>query len=175
MTFARVPETEIIMEKADSVSAFFDAGRRGGPLAPIYQFSCRALSQLLPKNGVVLDIGCGPAQFLTRLLQYRPDLQGIGADLSQRMLATAGNLAEECGVAARIEFVQADFANVDQAVSGGVDGIVCISALHHCPDFDSLVTTLSAIKRLSDRRSGAIWLFDLVRPEIGDLCELIQT
>lgn len=173
MTFARVPETEIIMEEADSVSAFFDAGRHGGPLAPIYQFSCRALSQLLPRNGIVLDIGCGPAQFLTRLLQYRPDLKGIGADLSKRMLATAGNLAEECGVASRIEFVHADFANIDQATHGGVDGVICMSALHHCPDFDSLLATLSTIKRLSDRQSCAIWLFDLVRPEEADLCELI--
>ncbi len=173
MTFARVPETEVIMEEADSVSAFFDAGRHGGPLAPIYQFGCRALSQLLPQNSVVLDIGCGPAQFLTRLLQYRPDLKGIGADLSQRMLDTAGDLAEDCGVASRIKFVKTDFANVDQTVSDRVDGIVCMSALHHCPDFDSLLATLSAIKRLSDRQSCAIWLFDLVRPEIGNLCELI--
>ncbi len=173
MTFARVPETEVIMEKTDSVSAFFDAGRRGGPLSPIYEFSCRTFSQLLPANGVVLDIGCGPARFLTRFLQYRPDLKGIGTDLSQRMLATAATLAEACGVASRINFVLRDFTSVDKSVSGRIDGIVCMSALHHCPDFDSLVAALSMIKRLSDRHSCAIWLFDLVRPESIELCELI--
>ncbi|TWU04994.1 class I SAM-dependent methyltransferase [Stieleria varia] len=173
MSFEREPESEMIMQDADSVSGFTDAGDLRGPLSPIYHFGCHVLSRMIPENGLVVDIGCGPAQFLTRLLQYRPDLTAIGTDLSDRMLANARKLASDRDVVSRIQFVQADFSQVDVAIRRDVDAVICMSALHHCPDFDCLVSALSAIGRLSQRKSGAIWLFDLVRPDSRELCELI--
>ncbi|MDJ0846489.1 class I SAM-dependent methyltransferase [Crocosphaera sp.] len=50
----------------------------------------RLLSYLsLPHPAYVLDLGCGTGRLLNRLAANFPDLQGIGVDLSPRMLKEA--------------------------------------------------------------------------------------
>lgn len=173
MTFERIPESELVMEQREAVVAFDDAGVASGPLAAIYEFSSLALSRMLPHMAVVVDLGCGPGRFLGNLLSRRPDVQGIGVDLSDEMLDAARRAHAERSIGERVRYVQADFASFDECVPGHVDAIVCMSALHHCADFEALVATLAATKRVHERTDCAIWFFDLVRPEHEDLCELI--
>ncbi|MCA9050515.1 MAG: class I SAM-dependent methyltransferase [Planctomycetaceae bacterium] len=173
MTIERVPESESVMEHPESVPAFEAAGLVGGPLFPIYHFNAVALSRLLPEGGCVLDIGCGPATFLTYLLRGRPDLRAIGIDLSDRMLESAKAAVCRAGFADRVTLRKADFETVDRSVTEPIDAIACISALHHCPNFRSLVDVLSSAERLRARNNSAVWLFDLVRPESEKLIELI--
>lgn len=173
----RRPEPEIVMESHDSVTAFDSAGAEGGPLVPIYHFNATAVSRLIPRNGRVLDLACGPGNFLAHLLEGRPDLRAVGLDLSGEMLAVARQNFERRGLSERVELVQGDWSRADDAVQAlsdaAVDAVTCLSALHHCPTRADLTAVLSAIARLRQTSGSAVWLFDLVRPESEDLLELI--
>lgn len=161
------------MESADSVRAFDEAGALGGPLVPIHLFNAAGISRLVPRGGVVLDLACGSGRFLGALLSGRPDLRAIGVDLSSAMLALAERNLAERGLLDRVELIQGGWAEADQAVTGKVDAVSCLSALHHCPTRADLVAALSAVARIRQVYGAAVWLFDLVRPEQEDLLELI--
>ena len=173
MAIPRVPEQELVMESADSVKAFDEAGEPGGPLFPIYHFNATALSQLVPVGANVLDLFCGSAQFLQYLLRGRDDLCGIGLDLSQGMLELAQKNVASAGLADRIQFVHADAVTADRAIKEPVAAVTCLSALHHCPTIEDLLTVLRSVRQLQEQHGCAVWLFDLVRPEKDDLPELI--
>ncbi len=161
------------MESADSVRAFHGAGAPGGPLAPIYHFNATRFSALLPVGGTVVDLFCGSAQTLRRLLVGRPDLRGIGIDLSERMLETATANLADAGVHDRVQLRRGDAAQVETLITEHVDGIVSLSALHHCPTEQDLRSVLASIARVRDRDGSGVWLFDLVRPADESIIGLI--
>lgn len=173
MTLERLAEDELVMESTDSVTAFHGAGFARGPLFPIYHFNATGLSQLLSERATVLDVFCGSAQFLKYLLSGRPDLCGIGVDLSQGMLELAAANIDQSGLTDRIQLVRGDALSADSSITERVDAVTCLSALHHCRSIDDLASVLRTIKRLRTRDGCAVWLFDLVRPEEESLVEMI--
>lgn len=173
MNMERIPEQELVMESRDSVDAFNGAGAPGGPLFPIYHFNATSLSTVLPENATVLDIFCGSGQFMKYLLGGRPDINGIGLDLSHNMLRLAQQNFADAGLADRVKLLHGDAATADTMVPARVDAVTCLSALHHCPRIDDLVAVFSTIGRLRERDGCAVWLFDLVRPEDATMVEMI--
>lgn len=161
------------METPASVEAFHWAGEPGGPLFATYQVLATAVSREVPEGATVVDVFCGSGRFLRRLLAGRPDIRGIGVDLSARMLEVTGRGLAEDGVAGQVELVRADARDLDAVVSGPVAAVVSMSALHHCPTRDDLVAVLAAVGRVRARDGAAVWLFDLVRPESDALLERI--
>ena len=159
MSFERRPELDTLMDDAEQVQAFHEAGEPGGPLFSVYHFNALALSSLCAPASMVLDVGVGPAKFLSHLLTGRPDLTGIGLDPSPRMLALASKVAENSAVGERLSLREGDFASVDRVVGEKVGALVCLSALHHCRDFGELVSAVAAFKRLREAHGCAIWLF----------------
>ncbi len=59
-------------------------------------------------NGTVVDIGCGWAEFLLRVLSANDKLRGLGIDLKPAGFPHAMRLASERGVADRLELIAGD-------------------------------------------------------------------
>ena len=76
-------------------------------------------------NGTVIDVGCGWAEFLIRILQAAPNATGIGIDLKDSSIAHAQALARQRGVDDRITLITGDAKDHLPAAS---DAAVCIGA-----------------------------------------------
>ena len=75
----------------------------------------------------LLDVGCGSAQWLVRLLERVPDARGVGVDLSGEALAAAQTLANDRGVADRIDLRRQDAATIGD---GRFDAVLCVGSTH---------------------------------------------
>jgi SAM-dependent methyltransferase len=111
--------------------------------APLSDESVRLLLQRLdpPDGGRVLDLGCGSGAWLLTLLAARPDLSGVGVDLSAPALAVARRQADEWGLAGRVELVEGDATTYDDG--GPSDVVLCIGASHV---FGGPAGTLAALR-----------------------------
>ncbi len=74
--------------------------------------------------GGVLDIGCGWAELLLRVLQSAPDAIGEGVDLDAEAIGHGQTLADERGLADRVDLRVSDARDLQ----GGWDRVVCIGA-----------------------------------------------
>jgi cyclopropane fatty-acyl-phospholipid synthase-like methyltransferase len=75
----------------------------------------------------VLDVGCGSAQWLVRLLERVPDARGVGVDLSQEALAAAEVLAKDHAVGERVELRRQDATTIGD---GRYDAMLCVGSTH---------------------------------------------
>lgn len=76
-------------------------------------------------RGTVVDVGCGWAEILIRVLQASPDARGIGLDHNSGFIEHAIKLATQRGVADRIAFLTVD---VKQHLPAQSQGAICIGA-----------------------------------------------
>jgi SAM-dependent methyltransferase len=76
-------------------------------------------------RGTVVDIGCGWAGLLTRLLVASPELRGLGLDLKADGFAHARSVAQKQGVADRLELVAGD---AKLHLPASAQGAICIGA-----------------------------------------------
>jgi SAM-dependent methyltransferase len=72
----------------------------------------------------VLDLGCGWAELLLRVLEAAPSATGLGIDLDQESLDHARRVAAERGLGGRAAFEAYDA----RQVSGPFDAVTCIGA-----------------------------------------------
>jgi cyclopropane fatty-acyl-phospholipid synthase-like methyltransferase len=75
----------------------------------------------------VLDVGCGSAQWLVRLLEQLPDARGVGVDLSSDAVAAAHDFAVARGVADRVDVRRQDAAGLGDE---RYDAVLCIGSTH---------------------------------------------
>jgi len=76
-------------------------------------------------NGTVVDVGCGWASLLLRLMEMKPTLRGLGIDLSAEAIGHAKNCVAASSVAAQIDLLCAD---VKENLPAEVQGAICIGA-----------------------------------------------
>lgn len=76
-------------------------------------------------RGLVVDVGCGWAGLLTRLLQAQPAVTGLGLDLNDAGFAHALQVAARQGVADRLRLVAGD---AKLHLPQRVEGAICIGA-----------------------------------------------
>ncbi|MGY1639623.1 SAM-dependent methyltransferase [Geodermatophilus sp. SYSU D00703] len=110
--------------------------------APLSDESVRLLLERLdpPDGARVLDLGCGSGAWLLPLLAARPDLTGVGVDLSAPALAEARRRVDQRGLADRVELVEGDAAAYD---GGPFDVVLCVGASHV---FGGPAGTLTAVR-----------------------------
>lgn len=98
-----------------------------------FAVTCHTLSQYLPSNARVLDIGGGPGRYAIWLAQRGHSV--VLADLSRELLSAAGVQIEATGVAAQIEaVVEADVCDLSAWEDNAFDAVLCLGPFYHLPD-----------------------------------------
>lgn len=111
--------------------------------APLGDDSVRELLRhALPRGDErVLDLGCGPAEWLLRALADRPGVRAEGIDLDEGALAEARERAEAAGVADRLTLHHK--AAEDLVPEQPYDAVLSVGAAHA---FGGLLPTLEAAR-----------------------------
>ncbi len=109
-------------------------------LSPLSEAKADWLISLLdpPENAVVLDIGCGKAGFLRRLLRQRLTLRGIGVDTNPAFIAAAAEAAATEGLAERLT-LKAQSAEALLQGRPAIDILLCFGASQALGDFEGLI------------------------------------
>jgi len=111
------------------------------------------------RSGVALDAGTGPGQIPIKLALKLPQLEIVGIDLSEAMLAKARKGAVAAGVEDKVRFDLGDARRLPYP-DHHFDLAMCNSLLHHAAD---PLATLNELARVT-RQQGALLLRDLRRP-----------
>jgi len=95
-------------------------------LAPLSEARATRLVAFLAEEppSTVLDVGCGWAELLLRVLQAAPGARGLGLDLDEESLGGAREHAVRRGLADRVGFEARDA----RTVAGRYDAVTCIGA-----------------------------------------------
>jgi len=132
--------------------------RLGGPSGDVdsdwsARFLAPLLTELPPRAGTVLDLGCGTGA-LSRVMAARAD-RVLGIDLAPAMIERAR--AESAGIA-NVEFRVGDFMT-EPSAGARFDVVVSVAALHHQP-------IAPALARAASRVTPGGWLLivDLFQP-----------
>jgi arsenite methyltransferase len=154
------------MDDPLQVAAFHSEG--ASALLPIYHFNALATSAMVPKGGAVLDLGSGSGQYLAYLARARPDLQIVGIELAETMLALGQDFLDESGLTERVKLVPGDMTDFTRYISVPVSLVSSVFSLHHLPTLQDLELCLGELKRVRERFGCAIWIFDHARPHHPD-------
>jgi SAM-dependent methyltransferase len=161
---ARIPEP-MVMDEPDAAAAFDRAGRGSGPLVPVYELCARSISKLLPRDGTVLDLGCGSGRFLAYLAGRRPDARLLGIELSRSMLELGNEMLAAEGLSDRVELIEGDMTAFTELVHEPPQLVNCMLALHQLPGAAELSAALSQVASARERYGCAVWLADIARLE----------
>jgi ArsR family transcriptional regulator len=102
----------------------------------------RAAVQLLPRDYVVADLGCGTGAMAAALLGACSRV--ICVDRSGGMLAEAEKGLRGAAAGTRLEFRQGELDALP-ITDGEVDAVVCGMVLHHLPDLDDAVAEMRRV------------------------------
>ncbi|MGH3025146.1 MAG: SAM-dependent methyltransferase [Gaiellaceae bacterium] len=76
-------------------------------------------------GGVVLDIGCGWAELLLRVVEAVPSCTGVGIDLDAESIEYGKRVAQERGLADRVSLIEGDGRHMAPQQA---DAVICVGA-----------------------------------------------
>jgi SAM-dependent methyltransferase len=79
--------------------------------------------------GKVLDLGCGSARMLSKLLQRNPGVQGIGIDWEQTAVDDAQRTLAETGLTDRATVMRGDASRIRDLPAQALDGVDLVVAM----------------------------------------------
>ncbi len=88
------------------------------------------IGQYLPREGHVLDVGCGFGLFSLYYARLRPDLRLLGVDKNEGRIALARRAAERLGLG-NVRYEVADARTLTLAAP--LDGAYMLDIVHHVP------------------------------------------
>jgi hypothetical protein len=96
-------------------------------MAPLSDERASTLCGFVARNarGIVVDVGCGWAELLIRVLELERTVNGLGIDLNADSVAHGQTLAQKRGVADRLSLIAGDVKNHLPTSAGGV---LCVGA-----------------------------------------------
>ncbi len=162
----RITEEEL-MDSAEQARAYGDADYSGPHDAFISYFKSRfpGFSQ-----GNVLDLGCGPADITIRFARAFPEIDIIGLDGAEEMLALGINDVKHKGLAEQITLKRSLLPDSSLPFHE-YDAIISNSLLHHLADPAVIWRT---IKRCA-KPGASIFVMDLLRPVSTDEADHLVT
>lgn len=123
------------------------------------------ISQFLPEEGNVLDIGCGFGLFAIYFAMTHPQLNFIGIDLSPNRIQQANDCAKALGVK-NVKFHVGDAHNLEQFALPKFNGVILIDLLHHI-EIDHGNRMLKLISDTLLRENGVLVIKDVsTRPRL---------
>ena len=111
------------------------------------------------RHGLVLDLGCGPADIPIRLVRACPSLNLIAVDASRPMISLGQEAVTEAGLGDRIQVMCERFQDIQ--LQEPVDAIISNSLVHHVPNPFQF---WYALKQLA-KPGAPVLVMDLLRPE----------
>lgn len=116
-----------------------------------------------PVTGVVLDLGCGPADIVIRFARAFPDCRIDGVDAGPNMLALGREAVAAAGMEGRVRLIEGYLPGAVPP-AGRYDAVISNSLLHH------LAEPLALWRAVRDHAApGApVYVMDLMRPESAE-------
>lgn len=103
----------------------------------------------LPRNGMILDLGCGNGRNIKYLASVDDGFKILGLDFSVRMLRIAKENIRQLGFDENVELILSDVIQMPLK-SSILNGAIYVAALHHLPTeqmrFDSLLELQRCLK-----------------------------
>ncbi|MBX3303770.1 MAG: class I SAM-dependent methyltransferase [Nitrospira sp.] len=118
-------------------------------------------------HGLVLDLGCGPADIPIRFAKLYPACQVIGIDASAPMIQLSEQAVKQAGLADRVTL---RCERIDDVAGANVaDAAISNSLLHHLPN------PLQFWHRLRQfvKHGSPVLVMDLLRPESPEAAQAI--
>lgn len=155
---ARQPEPDLVMADPLQVADYVRAGLEDGVLAPVYLYHCANICEVIKPGDRVLDLACGPANQLAMVARLNPDVDFVGADLSETMLERAKALVQEQGLN-NISLRHVDITDLSEFGDSSFDAVVSTMALHHLPTAQMLDRAYSEAARVL-KADGGVYMVD---------------
>ena len=159
--FDRVPESDLIMDSEEAVSAFARAGQPNGILSGVYAFFVENACRMIRPGDRVLDLGCGPGLLLQSIAALNPDSTFVGVDYSDTMIGRCNESLRARGLH-NVRFHIDDMTNLPSLPARSVDVVLSSMAMHHLPDTSALHACFHAIERVM-APDGRIFVADFGR------------
>lgn len=83
-----------------------------------------------PRQGVVLELGCGTGRNLIAAAKRHPDVRFVGLDISRHMLETAEKNIAKAGLSDQITLIEGDAAD-PEATSAKATGVVAFDRVFY--------------------------------------------
>ena len=112
----------------------------------------------IPVSGSVVDLGCGPGDFLIDICDKNSTVNITGVDGSSAMIEYANSLIQKNNLQSRIVTKNMLFEDIDQ---GEFDITISSLTLHHQAD---PLLFWDTIRRIT-KNNGHIFVMDLIRPQ----------
>jgi ubiquinone/menaquinone biosynthesis C-methylase UbiE len=113
----------------------------------------------LPGSGLMIDLGCGPADICIRLAKRLPGWRIIGLDAGENMLRRAAAAVQGSGLEAIIELRHCRLPQPELG-QHRYDAVISNSLLHHLPE---PMTLWNSVRQLA-RPGAPVMVMDLERP-----------
>jgi len=122
-------------------------------------------------RGPVLDVGTGTAQIPIELASRDPQVQVVGVDLAEHMLAVARANVQRAGLAKQVHVERIDAKDLPFA-EGSFAAVMSNSIVHHIPE---PLGVLREMARVAGPK-GVIFVRDLLRPSSdAEVRHLVET
>jgi SAM-dependent methyltransferase len=152
---AKLPFLELLVLAFDGEASLHPGG----------VFSTERLFQKLTlgPNDYVLEIGCGSAKDLCRLVE-KYNCRAIGVDSSDLILKSAKDRVRKTGLSSKITIIKGDIANMNFFLDGQFDIVIAQSVLATIPDKDKVAAEVSRVLK-SGGQFGDIELIWIDEPD----------
>ncbi|MCB1152616.1 class I SAM-dependent methyltransferase [bacterium] len=150
----RIPEPEL-MDTAEQARAYAAAD-----FADVNQKFVERFRRTFPdfQEGVIVDLGCGPADICVRIARALPKVRLVAVDGAEAMLAPGRVAVTEAGLDDRVTLVHSLLPT--GMLAGPFHAVISNSLLHHLPD---PMTLWNEVKHLG-RPGAPVLIVDLFRP-----------
>lgn len=138
------------MSKQEQCSAFDTAPRK--ILRDIF---LKYIKKSIIIESNVIDLGCGPADYIIELCKENPDIKITGVDGSAEMIAIAQQAVYSSNLIDQIFLKNSMFENINEKY----DTVISTNTLHHSSDPNEF---WKIIKKISNKN---LFVLDLLRPD----------